>query len=258
MTARGRVRTYGPAALLILALIGIWEAAARLLKIEDYLLPAPDQIVSTLYDERSTLGSATLLTLTELLVGLGMAIVAGLLIAFLLHASATVRRTLYPILIGSQNVPIVVIAPILAIMLGYGIGPKLIVVALVCFFSIVVNTLDGLGSVDPELIRMNRTLDGSRWSTFRRIELPAALPSIFTGVRISATYAAIGAVFGEWAGSTNGLGYVMLQATPQLQTALVFAAVLILTVLAVSLFAFVSFVERLAVPWAKPERGGHA
>lgn len=253
-----RARTYGPAALLIVVFIGVWEAASRGLKIQDYLLPAPDQIVTTLVEEHAILSSAALVTLTEVVVGLGIAITAGLLIAFLLHASATVRRTLYPILIGSQNVPIVVVAPILAIMLGYGMGPKLIVVGLVCFFSIVVNTLDGLRSVDPELIRMNRTLDGSRWSTFRRIELPAALPSIFTGVRISATYAAIGAVFGEWAGSTNGLGYVMLQATPQLQTALVFAAVLILTVMAVSLFAFVSFVERLAVPWAKPQGGGHS
>ena len=164
----------------------------------------------------------------------------ALVIAFALHSSRVVRNAIYPLLIGSQAVPVVVIAPVLAIIFGYTITPKLIVVTLICFFPIVVNTIDGLASVDPELLRVMRTLDGNRWATLRRVEAPAALPSIFSGLRIAATYAPIGAVFGEYAGSQNGLGYVMIQAIPQLETALVFAAIFILTAEAILLFIAVS------------------
>jgi len=143
-----------------------------------------------------------------------------------------------------------VIAPVLTIIFGFTITPKLVVVALVCFFPIVVNAVDGLAAVDPELLRVMRTLDGGRWATFRRVEAPAALPSLFTGLRVAATYAPIGAVFGEFAGSQNGLGYLMLQATPQLETSLVFAAIFILTAEAIVLFVLVTMLERLCCPWA--------
>jgi putative hydroxymethylpyrimidine transport system permease protein len=160
----------------------------------------------------------------------------------------------YPLLIGSQTIPIVVLAPILVILLGYGILPKLVIVALICFFPIVVNGLDGLRAVDDDFIHMMRTLDATRWGIFRRIEFPAALPAIFSGMRIAATFASIGAVFGEWSGASAGLGFVMLAATPNLQTARIFAAILILTIIALALFALVSLLERLLVPWAP--RGG--
>jgi putative hydroxymethylpyrimidine transport system permease protein len=152
----------------------------------------------------------------------------------------------------SQTVPTVLLAPILAILLGYGIEPKLVVVAVVCFFPIVVNAVDGLRSADPELVRMMRTLHGGRLAIFRRVELPGALPAIFSGARIAATYAAVGAVFGEWAGSSAGLGFVILQAQPALETARIFAAVLILSALALCLYALVTLAERLLVPW-QPE-----
>ncbi|HEY8776240.1 MAG TPA: ABC transporter permease subunit, partial [Gaiellaceae bacterium] len=134
----------------------------------------------------------------------------------------------------------------------YGIEPKLIVVAVVCFFPIVVNAVDGLRSADPELVRMMRTLHGGRLAIFRRVELPGALPAIFSGARVAATYAAVGAVFGEWAGSSAGLGFVILQAQPALETARIFAAVLILSALALCLYALVTLAERLLVPW-QPE-----
>ena len=142
------------------------------------------------------------------------------------------------------------LAPILVILFGFGLMPKLVIVALICFFPIVVNGLDGLRQVDDDFIRMMRTLDANRWAIFRRVEFPGALPSIFSGMRIAATFAAIGAVFGEWSGASAGLGYVILQATPNLQTARIFAAILILTLIAIALFALVSLLERIFVPWA--------
>ena len=148
--------------------------------------------------------------------------------------------------------PTVLLAPILAILLGYGIESKVIVVAVVCFFPIVVNAVDGLRSTDPELVRMMRTLHGGRLAIFRRVEFPGALPAIFSGARVAATYAAVGAVFGEWAGSSSGLGFVILQAQPALDTARIFAAVLVLSALALALYALVTLAERVLVPW-QPE-----
>jgi putative hydroxymethylpyrimidine transport system permease protein len=185
-----------------------------------------------------------------MLLGFALAVAAGLLLAVALHLSGTLRRALYPLLISSQTIPVVVLAPVLVILLGFDLAPKLAIVALVCFFPIVVNTVDGLRSVDPELVRMMRTLDGSRWAILKRVELPWALPLAFSGMRVAATYAAIGAVFGEWAGSSAGLGYLMLQATPNLDTPRIFAAIVILTALSLGLFLLIRLVERRVVGWA--------
>ena len=236
-------------------MIGLWELIVRAAHIPKYLLPAPSQIVISLRDDWSAiLGPAMWVTLREVLIGFAISAVAGIGLAILLHLYGPLRRAVYPLLIGSQTVPVVVLAPVLVILLGYGIAPKLVIVALICFFPIVVNGLDGLRSVDDDYIRMMRTLDATRWAIFRRIEFPAALPSIFSGMRIAATFAAIGAVFGEWSGASAGLGYVMLEATPNLQTARIFAAIFILTLIALLLFGFVSLMERIFVPWAP--RGG--
>jgi putative hydroxymethylpyrimidine transport system permease protein len=242
-------RKYGSAVALLLIIVVLWQAAVRLFHIPDYLLPAPTEIVSSLGDW-SVLGSATWVTLQEVIYGFAIALIAGVGIAIVLHASALLRRAIYPLLIGSQSVPIIVIGPILVVVLGYNILPKLIIVALICFFPIVVNTLDGLGSVSEDYILMMRTLDASRLAIFRRVEFPACLPMMFTGIRIAVTYAAIGAVVGEWAGSTNGLGYVMLEAEPNLQVARIFAVIVILTGISVVLFSLVSIIQRLVIPWS--------
>jgi putative hydroxymethylpyrimidine transport system permease protein len=244
-------RTYGLAMLFTLFMIGLWELIVRAAHVPKYLLPAPSQIVVALKEDWSTiLGPAMWVSLREVLIGFIVAAVAGIGLAILLHLFGPLRRAVYPLLIGSQTIPIVVLAPILVILLGYGILPKLVIVALICFFPIVVNGLDGLRSVDDDFIRMMKTLDASRWAIFRRVEFPAALPAIFSGMRIAATFAAIGAVFGEWSGASAGLGFVMLEATPNLQTARIFAAILILTLIALALFGLVSLLERLLVPWA--------
>lgn len=250
---RGRhlLSAYGPAVVLTIAAIGIWELLIWVLDVPDYLWPAPSLIVATLADNFSELMSDTWVTVKEVLLGFLIAIVAGLGIGIALHLSAMLRRGFYPILIASQSVPTVVLAPVLVLLMGFNIGPKLAIIGLFCFFPIVVNTVDGLGSVDREYIRMMLTLDGSRWAIFRRVEFPSALPLIFSGMRIGATYAAIGAVFGEWAGSDAGLGYQMLQAQGRLDTPLVFAAVLLVSLIAIGLFLVVSLVERFTVPWAK-------
>ena len=242
------MRRLWPLALLTAA-VGVWELVVRAAQVPDYLFPAPSAIAASLGSDRGLLASATLVTVREVVLGYLLAVALALMLAVLLHISAALRRALLPILVFSQTVPTVLLAPVLAILLGYGITPKLVVVAIVCFFPIVVNTVDGLRSTDAELVQMMRTLHGSRLAIFRRVEVPGALPAVFSGARIAATYAAVGAVFGEWAGSSAGLGFVMLQAQPALLTARIFAAVLILCALALGLYAVVSLAERVLIPW---------
>ena len=244
-------RLWPPLALLAAAVV-LWEVVVRAADVPGYLFPAPSAVASSLADDAGLLGRATLVTLREIVLGYLLAIAVALVIAVVIHFSAALRRALLPILVFSQTVPTVLLAPILAILLGYGIEPKLMVVAVVCFFPIVVNAVDGLRSTDPQLVRMMRTLHGGELAIFRRVELPGALPAIFSGARVAATYAAVGAVFGEWAGSSSGLGFVILQAQPALDTARIFAAVLVLSSLALALYALVTVAERRLVPW-QPE-----
>jgi ABC-type nitrate/sulfonate/bicarbonate transport system permease component len=239
---------------VVAALVGGWELLARVGDVQNYLLPAPSEVGRALVDDRHLLLPDAWVTAREVLLGFALAIAAALAIAVALHLSSILRRALYPLVIASQAVPIVVIAPILVIWFGFGIGPKLIVIALICFFPIVVNTLDGLRSVDRDQVKMLRTLDASRWDVFRRLELPHALPYLFSGAKVAVAVSVIGAVFGELVGSDAGLGHAIQVGTAELLTARVFAAVLILSAMAIALFGLVAAIERLAVPWASSER----
>jgi NitT/TauT family transport system permease protein/putative hydroxymethylpyrimidine transport system permease protein len=256
----GRLRIWLPPLLIVAALIGLWELAARLdvlasaLNIEPFLVPAPSDIAQSLWRDHALLADNGWVTLKEVLAGFALSIAAGAGFAVLLHLSPTLRRAVYPLLVASQTVPIVVVAPILVVWLGFGIGPKLAIIALICFFPITVNTLDGLGSVDPDLVKMMRSLDASRWQTFRRVEAPTALPYFFSGAKIAVAVAVIGAVFGEWAGSSAGLGHLIQEASAQLETARTFAAVVVLSALAIVLFALLAALER-RVAWWGPTRG---
>ena len=243
------MKRYWPSLLLLAAMVGLWELVVRAVDVPDYVFPAPSAVGRALGSDSGVLARATLVTLREIVLGYLLAVAVGLALAVVLHFSDTLRRALLPILVLSQTVPTVLLAPILAILLGYGIEPKLVVVAIVCFFPIVVNAVDGLRSADPELVRMMRTLHGGRAAIFRRVEVPGALPATFSGARVAATYAAVGAVFAEWAGSSSGLGFVILQSQPALDTALIFAAVLVLSAAALVLYAAVGLAERLLVPW---------
>ena len=242
-----------PAALLAL-LIGGWELLAQLGQVEDYLLPAPSEVASALWQDRDLLAPDTWVTAREVVLGFALALAVGFVIAVLLHLSSVLRRATYPLVVASQAVPVIVIAPILVIWFGFGITPKLIVIALICFFPIVVNTLDGLRGVDRDQVKMMRTLGASRLDLLRRLELPSSLPYLVSGAKVAVAVAVIGAVFGELVGSDAGLGHAIQVGTAQLETARVFAAVLILSVMAIALFGLVALLERRAVPWAKAPR----
>jgi len=241
--------------LLLAALVGAWQVAAStgaladLLNLESFLVPSPAEVAEAAWSSRQLLVENGWVTLKEVLLGFMVAMVVGLGFAVVLHLSETARRAFYPLIVASQAVPIPAIAPILVVWLGFGIGPKLVIVALVAFFAITVNTFDGLRSVDPAAIKMMRTLDASRAQILKRVEGPTALPYVFSGAKIAVAVAVIGAVFGEWAGSSSGLGHQILYDNAQLQTARLFADVFVLTLMAMVLFGLLALVERRVVTW---------
>jgi len=251
MTAR--LRSALPPLVIVAVLLGAWEAYADLGGIDEFLLPAPTAVARSLYDDRSLLFDQFQTTAGEVLLGIVVAVVLGLACAVALHLSNAVRRATYPLLVASQTIPIVIVAPLLVAWLGYDLAPKLAIVALICFFPVTVTALDGLRNVDPELRKLMRSLGASRWQTLRRVEAPAALPSLLSGAKIAVAIAVIGAVLAEQAGSSKGLGHLILQSIPQFETARSYAAVAVLSAFAITLFGVIELAERRLVPWAAPE-----
>jgi ABC-type nitrate/sulfonate/bicarbonate transport system permease component len=243
------------APLILLALfIAAWELYTRTGNVDAFILPAPHEVAQSLYDDRSLLLSNLAVTAQEVGLGILLALLVGGLLALALHLSPPLRRAAYPLLVSSQAVPFVILAPLLVFWFGFSIAAKLAIVVLVCFFPVVVTTLDGLGSVDPELLKLMRTLDASRWQTLRMVEAPAALPAALTGAKIAVSIAVIGAVFAEYTGSEKGLGHLLLTSTPQLETARAWAATVVLALFAVALFSALGMAQRVLVPWTRKDR----
>ena len=247
------LRRYAPALLLLALAVGIWQAVASLPSVDDLTLASPLEVARAIRDDRSLLWANAWVTLEEVLLGLAIAVAAGAGGAVAMHLWRPLREAAYPLLVASQAIPIVVLAPIFVLAFDYGIGPKLAIVALICFFPITVNLLDGLRSTPADLLRLMRSMGASRLRTLRSVELPASLPYLFSGLKVAATVSVIGAVFGEWAGADEGLGRLVLLGNNQLQTPRVYAGIVILTVMAVGLFALAALAERIAVPWNRKD-----
>jgi len=242
------------ALLVLVALLAGWEAYVGISGIDEILLPAPSAIAVALVEDRGLLWSNFTVTAREIGLGLAAALVLGLGCAVAIHMSQALRRALYPLLVSSQTIPIPIIAPLLVVWFGYELTPKIVIVALVCFFPIVVPTLDALDRTDADLRKLMRSFGASRWQTFRLVEAPAALPGLVTGAKLSLAFAAIAAILAEWSGSESGLGHLVLQALPNFETARAYAAVLILAAFSVALFGALSIAERRLLPWAHRPR----
>ncbi|MBE2318240.1 ABC transporter permease [Solirubrobacter sp. CPCC 204708] len=239
------------APLIVLALLcGAWELIVRAGVVNELLLPAPSDVARTLWEDRSILGPDLAVTSYEVVLGLAAALVVGVALAVAMHLVPAVEDALRPLVVGSQAVPIPVLAPLVVLLLGFGLAPKILIVALVCFFPIVVNVADGLRDTDPDARRVLASLHASRWQRLRLLEAPSALPSGFTGLKIAAAVAVIGAVLAEWAGSTSGLGHLVVTANAQLESARAFAATALLIFEAVVLYALFSALERRVVSWS--------
>jgi NitT/TauT family transport system permease protein len=243
---------------MTVALLILWEAAARVFSFPPYLLPAPSAIILSMDSNAGVLIKQSVGTTVEIILGFVLSVVVGVPLALAIFLWKPFARTVYPLLISSQAVPKVAIAPLFLVWFGFGLMPKVLIAFLIAFFPVVINTAMGLASLEREKIYLARSMGLGSIATFFKIQLPNALPSIFAGLKISITFAVVGAVVGEFVGGQGGLGYLLLIANGNMDTALLFAGIVALTVLGVVLFALIGLIERLVLPPHAVERATFA
>lgn len=242
--------------LTLLAIFVIWELAVRIFALPIWLLPAPSKIYLELGDWWTVLPKHIWVTFYETFLGFIAAVILGVFLAVVIISSPFLRNTVYPLLVVTQSVPKVALAPILLVWLGINVWPIITVAFLVAFFPMVVNMATGLTLIPPEMLEMSRILRASWWQVLIKVRFPMALPHFFAGVKIAIAFAVIGAVIGEFVGSDSGLGFLILSASARMNTSLGFGAIVILSVLGVGLFGVVAGIERLLSPWYLEEEEG--
>jgi len=248
-------RRFGPPLVLVAAALATWEVLARSSGISPFVLPAPTQVVGSLWEFRSEAIRHLVPTIVETVLGFAVSIVAATAIAIGLDRIAWARRAVEPLLVGSQTVPIIAIAPLVVVWFGFGIVPKILVVVVVTFFPITIALLDGFASTPADATELLRSYGASPGQTFLMLRWPSGLPGFFTGLRISATYAVVAAVIAEYVGATDGLGIWMQLSQRSFRTDLVFGAILLTAALSVGLYGLVVALERAAIPWWRTSRG---
>ncbi|QRG65098.1 ABC transporter permease [Brevibacillus choshinensis] len=242
-------------AISIVLFLIVWEAGCRLLNVPSFILPPPSAVVSSLWDLRATLlGLHLWVTLKEVLLGLSVSILFGILLAFAMSMSRVVERLVYPYIVISQTIPIIALSPVFILWFGYDLSGKIAITILFTFFPIVVNTYDGLRSTDKEMLQLLKTMGANRWQIFTKLQLPASLPHFFSGLKVAATYSVAGATIGEWLGASEGLGYFGRRASGNFQAPALFASVLLLSVLGMLLFWLVGRLEQHFTPQQRSRR----
>jgi len=242
------VSVAAPAALVLVVLVG-WQVYVWLSDIRPQTLPGPIRIVREGVESAGAIWEHSLVTMSEVAAGFAISIACAIALGLLLDLSSAFRRAIYPLIVASQAVPIPVVAPLMIVWFGFGVTPKIIVIGLFTFVPIVLGFAAGLAATERPATDLMRTFGATRWQMYRYVKIPAALPDLFTGLRIAAIYAVLGAIFGELAGATEGLGIFLEQSRLSFRTDLVFGAILVVTVMSYALFLAVVLLERRIIPW---------
>lgn len=248
-------RSWRPVALL-LACFAAWWLITAVRLVQPYLVPSPTTTLRVMTDKWGYIWHHGWVTTYETLLGFVIAGVIGVAAAVIMVYSTSVEKTLYPILLFAQVIPKIAIAPLFVVWLGFGIAPKIVVAVLIAFFPVVISMVTGLKAVDPEMIQLSATMGAGPLQTFAKIRFPASLPHLFAGLKVAVTLAVTGAVVGEFVGANEGLGYVILQANGNLDTPMLFAGLLVMSLIGVVLFVLVELAEHLLLPWHASRRGG--
>lgn len=254
MIAPNLLRRTTRGAVGISIVIIAWEAMVRLFGISDFLLPAPSSIAQRIIGDWGLLAQHLSITMLETILGFAAAVLVGVVVAIIVTTSERTKDVVMPIVIATQLIPKVAVAPLVLLWFGYGISSKVVVAFLIAFFPIVIDMATGLTMVEKELIDLLRSLGAKRWKVFVKAQIPHSLPFLFSGMRIAVTLAVIGAIVGEFIGGSQGIGYLIVISTSELKTDLVFACLMVLTAAGFVLFALIGFLERLVVPWSAAER----
>lgn len=240
-----------PALLMVLFTLIIWELFVKITDQPIWILPAPTDITVALINERAVILDNALITIFEATIGFIFALLISVFLAIVIDSYSFFKRGFYPILVISQTVPIIALAPLILAWFGYDILPKIVIVVLVAFFPIVINLVDGLESTDQGLISLMKTMNASKWQILFKIKFPSALPSLFSGLRIAATYSVMGAVIGEWMGAKEGLGIYMKNTLHSFQMTQLFAAIVVVVITSIMFYTGLLFLEKILVPWNK-------
>lgn len=239
---------------LVVVLLAAWWAVTENELVAPYILPSPADTWATTQANAAYLAQHTWVTTWETVIGFIIAAVFGVFVAVVMMYSVNLEKTVYPLILFAQVIPKIAIAPLFVVWLGFGPSPKILVAVLMAFFPIVISGLAGLRSVDPEILELTSTMGASRFKTFMKIRFPASLPQLMSGLKVAATLAVTGAVVGEFVGANEGLGYVILQANGNVDTAMLFAALIIMSLLGIVLFAIIEIAEKLLIPWHSSRR----
>ncbi|MCI8606178.1 MAG: ABC transporter permease [Hungatella sp.] len=232
-------------------IVAVWELAVVIFQIPGYVLPSPIQVAAALIQERGTLASHGLVTVAEALTGIAISLVFAVILGVVMDCFPLARRGIYPILVATQTVPMIVMAPILIIYMGFGVGPKILTVVLMCFFPVAVSFCDGLAQVDEEYVNLVRSYGAGRWKAYRLVKIPASVPALISGLKVAATYSISGAVVGEWIGAQKGLGYYLLRVKNGYMLDKVFACVAVIVFLSLCMNGVIRLYQRMALPYLK-------
>lgn len=239
---------------VILLLLGAWQFISATGIMDELTLPAPTTVAESLWTDRAMYWDNAKVTLTEIVIGIVIGIALGVLLGIAIALQRVLRVALYPLVVGSQSLPVLALAPILVLWLGFGIAPKIVIVVQIIFFPVTVATIQGLSSVSSEVLVFGRSLGASSWTLFWKVRVPAMLPYFFGGLKIASSYAAVAAVIAEWTGADRGLGALMLRANSDYNTEVVFGSVVIITAIGLGLFGLATLAERKLTPWASANR----
>ena len=239
----------------VVALLVVWELVVRMGLVPNFLLPSPTQVVAALVNDAALLASHAVTTLLESALGLAIGVAVGFVAAVLMDRFETIYLALDPLITISQTIPTVAIAPLLVLWFGYGLAPKVILIVLTTFFPVAVSLASGFRATDPDLIDLLRTMGASDLQIFTQVKLPGALEHLFSGLRISATYAIVGAVISEWLGGFSGLGVYMTRVRKSFAYDRMFAVIILISALSLALMRLVDLLERICMPWKRAEEG---
>ena len=248
--ARRSLSDVMPAVGLAVAVLVAWEVVVRLFGVPTFVIPAPSAIATALVESRAALMAASKATAVEVLFGFVLAAVAGIAVALVIARFERFGKALYPLVVLFQNVPKVALAPIFILWFGYDLAPKVVLIVVIAFFPVAIDMLAGLQSVEPSFVALMQSVGASRSEILRRVRVPHSLPHLMAGLKVAITFSVIGAIVGEFAGASAGLGYVIQFASTQLDTPLVFAALVVVSVLGLLFYYLVEVAERLLVPWS--------
>jgi len=249
------LRTIGLPIVALIVFIGVWQLYCHLSGIEEFTLPAPSDIASRMADDRALLWMHFLATLKLSLTGLGLGLLVGIALAVIIHSVPLLREAVAPLLIISQNIPLIALGPLLMTWYGFGLTPKLILLVIVCFFPVTLSMLTGLGQAEPHLREYLGMIGASKWERMKRLEFPGSLPYLFSGLKIAATYVVSSAIVAEWLGANKGIGYYLQLKFRGFQISALFGSIVCVIILSLAFFGTVVLLERAVIRWRPSKRG---